>query len=125
MYNHISFQLPSTGKKAMRLNPALPDWAQVDTFSPETAESNISDWENNAVLQKGMQNVFGMIKLIDDNVGKMLQFFDNENLADDTIVIFTSDHGMYKITLHNNNVYIIHVPTVWFIPQLILISILL
>eukprot|EP00554_Chaetoceros_debilis_P005254 CAMPEP_0194072332 /NCGR_PEP_ID=MMETSP0149-20130528/98_1 /TAXON_ID=122233 /ORGANISM="Chaetoceros debilis, Strain MM31A-1" /LENGTH=565 /DNA_ID=CAMNT_0038752199 /DNA_START=177 /DNA_END=1875 /DNA_ORIENTATION=+ len=93
MYNHISFQLPSTGKKAMRLNPALPDWGQVDTFSPETAESNISDWENDTVLQKGMQNVFGMIKLIDDNVGKMLQFFDDENLADDTIVIFTSDHG--------------------------------
>lgn len=109
MFNHISFKLPRTGKKAMRLNPALPDWAQVDTYSPETAESNISSWENDAIVQKGMQNVFGMIKLIDDNVGKMLQFFDDENLVDDTIVIFTSDHGMYGIRSHNSNRSFVHI----------------
>ncbi len=36
---------------------------------------------------------FGMIALIDDGIGEIFQALDRHGLSDDTIVLFTSDHG--------------------------------
>jgi arylsulfatase A-like enzyme len=36
---------------------------------------------------------YGMVKYIDDQVGRILQKLDELRLADNTLVIFTSDHG--------------------------------
>lgn len=36
---------------------------------------------------------YGMIKCIDDNVGKILNFLEHNKMLDNTIVVFTSDHG--------------------------------
>lgn len=36
---------------------------------------------------------YAMVDLVDQNVGKMLSFLEKEGLQDDTIVVFTSDHG--------------------------------
>ena len=36
---------------------------------------------------------YGMVKYIDDQVGRILQKLDELGLADNTLVIFTSDHG--------------------------------
>ena len=41
----------------------------------------------------GLQHFFGMIANIDDNVGKMRAFLDEEKLTDNTIFIFTTDNG--------------------------------
>lgn len=44
----------------------------------------------------GMENMnqyFGMVKCIDDNVGKILTALRAAGAADNTIVVFTSDHG--------------------------------
>lgn len=38
-------------------------------------------------------NYYGMISFIDDGVGKILAKLDELEIADDTIVVFTSDHG--------------------------------
>jgi arylsulfatase A-like enzyme len=38
-------------------------------------------------------NYYGMISLVDHNVGRILIALDELGLADDTLVIFTSDHG--------------------------------
>ena len=38
-------------------------------------------------------NYYGMISLIDHNVGRMLAALDEHGLRDDTLVIFTTDHG--------------------------------
>ena len=40
-----------------------------------------------------LRNFFGMIANIDDNVGKLREFLDQENLTRDTIFIFTTDNG--------------------------------
>lgn len=40
-----------------------------------------------------MQLYFGMVRCIDDNVGKILKTLDELQLTDNTIVVFTSDHG--------------------------------
>ena len=41
----------------------------------------------------GLQNFYGMIANIDDNVGKMRKFLIKEGLEDNTIFIFTTDNG--------------------------------
>lgn len=44
-------------------------------------------------LRHMIANYYGMISLVDHNVGRILQSLDDLGLADDTIVVFTSDHG--------------------------------
>ncbi|MCC8172599.1 MAG: sulfatase-like hydrolase/transferase [Parabacteroides sp.] len=40
-----------------------------------------------------MELYFGMVKCIDDNVGKVVDFLQLEGLYENTLIIFTADHG--------------------------------
>lgn len=44
-------------------------------------------------LRKLMKPYYGMVKCIDDNVGRILAELRNQDLIDNTIIVFTSDHG--------------------------------
>lgn len=65
---------------------------------------------------------YGMITMVDDAVGRVLKQLDDLGLAQDTVVIFTSDHGDYmgdhglmlKLLLHYQG--IIRVPFIWHDP---------
>ena len=48
---------------------------------------------SDAQLRELIANYYGMISLIDHNVGRILTELHDLGLADDTIVIYTSDHG--------------------------------
>jgi len=72
MYTHMKFEKPKTASKP---TANVPTWAQ-----PKKGGANDSQY-------------FGMIKCIDDNIKKILDSLKKNNLLDDTIVIFTSDHG--------------------------------
>jgi arylsulfatase A-like enzyme len=78
-------------KKAQR-----PFFAYVATnaphgpmHSPEKSSALYSE----SVKNVGVQNFFGMISNIDDNVGAMRKFLDDEGLTENTIFIFTTDNG--------------------------------
>ncbi|MCY4242246.1 MAG: sulfatase-like hydrolase/transferase, partial [Rhodobacter sp.] len=66
---------------------------------------------------------YGMITMIDDAVGRVLKRLDDLGLSEDTVVIFTSDHGDYmgdhgimlKLLLHYQG--IIRVPFIWRDPK--------
>ncbi|MEO1224658.1 MAG: sulfatase-like hydrolase/transferase [Pseudomonadota bacterium] len=45
------------------------------------------------ILRAVTANYYGMISLIDHNVGRILAHLDTIGMADNTVVIFTSDHG--------------------------------
>ncbi len=75
MYDDIEVQLPRTASKT---DEGLPAWA-TKTRQP--------------ITKKMLSQYFGMVKCIDDNVGRMLDTLRQEKLIDKTIVIFTSDHG--------------------------------
>ncbi len=47
----------------------------------------------NSLKQNQMQWYFGMVKCIDDNVGRILKYLKAQGLDKNTIVVFTSDHG--------------------------------
>jgi arylsulfatase A-like enzyme len=45
--------------------------------------------------QRYMHDYLGCIKAVDESVGRLLKFLDDEGLADDTIVVYSSDQGFY------------------------------
>lgn len=49
--------------------------------------------QSDAQLAEMTANYYGMISLIDHNVGRILDALDAAGLADSTLVIYTSDHG--------------------------------
>ena len=42
-----------------------------------------------------MHDYLGCVKAVDDNVGRVLDYLDTEGLADNTIVVYSSDQGFY------------------------------
>lgn len=46
-------------------------------------------------FQRYMQRYLRTIQSIDDNVGRMLEFLEEEGLAENTMVIYTSDQGFF------------------------------
>ncbi len=45
--------------------------------------------------QRYLQDYLGSVKSVDDNVGRVLDYLDAAGLAENTIVIYTSDQGFY------------------------------
>jgi uncharacterized sulfatase len=43
--------------------------------------------------QQSVREYFGMVKCVDDNIGRILKYLDENKLSENTIVVFTSDHG--------------------------------
>jgi arylsulfatase A-like enzyme len=49
--------------------------------------------QTDSQLRELIANYYGMISLVDHNVGRLLATLQDEGLAEDTIVVFTADHG--------------------------------
>jgi len=45
--------------------------------------------------QRYMHDYLGCVKAVDDSVGRVLKFLDDEGLAENTIVVYSSDQGFY------------------------------
>ena len=45
--------------------------------------------------QRYMKNYLGTVKAVDESVGRMLKYLDDNGLADNTIVIYSSDQGFF------------------------------
>ena len=45
--------------------------------------------------QRYMQDYLACISSVDDNVGRVLNYLDENNLTDNTLVVYTSDQGFY------------------------------
>ncbi|MBJ7879831.1 sulfatase [Gelidibacter salicanalis] len=58
---------------------------------PTMNDSTLTIWK----YQRYLQDYLGTIASVDDNVGRVLDYLDDEKLADNTIVIYTSDQGFY------------------------------
>lgn len=57
------------------------------------AEQSRTPKQSDEQLRHLIANYYGMISLIDHNVGRILLALDELGLADNTLVIFTTDHG--------------------------------
>ncbi|MCL7762984.1 sulfatase [Polaribacter sp. Z014] len=85
MYEDLKIEAPKT--MDAKYTAIKPKWAK-DQKNNEAAGKKSFKNEKNALKQ-----YFGMVSHIDDSVGRILQFLEDNNLTENTIVIFTSDHG--------------------------------
>ncbi len=86
MYEHMDVQKPLTMDP--KYTAIKPKWARATkgNFNNEATG-------NKAFNKKALQQYFGMVKHIDDSVGKILNFLDAHKLTENTIIVFTADHG--------------------------------
>jgi uncharacterized sulfatase len=80
MYDHLTFQQPVTMRKVLAALQNRPGWVTGSNAVKMLSQTTLSKY-------------FGMVHCIDDNVGKILRFLEKNELTEDTIVVFTSDHG--------------------------------
>jgi arylsulfatase A-like enzyme len=70
--------------------------AHYSKISKEFRKANLSDkelleWK----YQRYMQDYLGCILSVDENIGRLLDYLDQSGLAENTIVVYTSDQGFY------------------------------
>ena len=58
---------------------------------PSMNDSTLMIWK----YQRYLQDYLGTIAAVDENVGRLLDYLDQENLSENTMVIYTSDQGFY------------------------------
>ncbi len=118
-YSHDSKIRPSTLEEMGEVEPAVPsyDWgfsgpyenrvndAQREYYEPVL--DSINDWfranwpsmtleeKMQWKYQRYMQDYLACISSVDDNVGRVLDYLDESGLAENTIVVYTSDQGFY------------------------------
>jgi arylsulfatase A-like enzyme len=85
--------------------------------------------ETEDIIRKFMAFNYGSVSLVDHAIGEVLASLDKLGLSDNTMVIFTSDHGDYmgdhSMLLKGPSPYIgtLHVPLIWKVPGLTKIGI--
>ena len=92
MYDPADIDMPGTFNdsherstpqyKRMQKRRGQPLKAYVNPFSPTEAE-----------FREMAARAYGMVSMVDNGIGRIFETLEESGLADDTIVIFTSDHG--------------------------------
>lgn len=72
-------------------------WDKVyDPINKEYAESNMTDEElANWKFQRYMRDYLACVLSVDESVGRILDYLDENGLTENTIVVYTSDQGFY------------------------------
>ena len=78
MYANAKVPIPAS---LIRSASQIPNWGKP------------SKGVSAAQLRRIMPAYYGMVKCIDDNVGKLIATLKAEGILDNTIIVFTSDHG--------------------------------
>ena len=121
MYDPADMELPASFGKG-NLPPIRAMRAALEAGTDPRNNQNpfaVTEQEARAIIAL----TFGMITMIDDAIGRVLKRLETSGLAENTVVIFTSDHGDYmgdhglmlKLLLHYQG--IIRVPFIWHDPS--------
>jgi len=54
-------------------------------------DSTLLQWK----YQRYMEDYLGSIQSVDDNIGRLLTYLENNNLDENTLIVYTSDQGFY------------------------------
>lgn len=74
--------------------PASIDDAMSNSpYADANGRKKMPEYQDKDKIKYMMSNYYGLIKEIDDWVGRILSTLDNHRLTDNTLIIFTSDHG--------------------------------
>jgi arylsulfatase A-like enzyme len=96
MFNNIEFRIPETARKNWKFNPApagFNSYGEGEGPPVDDVDNWIDEYENGGFWQRHMQQYYGMVKCVDYNIGRLLQTLSDKGIDDNTIIVFTSDHG--------------------------------
>lgn len=98
IYDNVRFPEPATfwddySMRATPIREARLRVADMRGFDPpqDLTDRQRQQWN----YQQLMQHFLGTLRSQDDNVGRLLDYLDKSGLAENTIVIYTSDHGFF------------------------------
>lgn len=107
-FHVISYEAPHTGigKEEIHENPFKQEFGgkwgcghpaperYEEMFDPDNLIlcENVPESKKEHARRK-LAGYYAMVKCIDDNVGRLLDFLDDNNLKENTLVLFFSDHG--------------------------------
>ncbi len=72
-----------------------PDWSEYDEEGGQGLHGFHSHLHEDAQMRRSIASYYGMTSLIDYEIGRMLDYLDETGLAENTLVVFTSDHGHF------------------------------
>lgn len=64
---------------------------EFDELFPQMNDSTLTLWK----YQRYMQDYLGTIAGVDENVGRLLDYLEAEQLDENTVIVYTSDQGFY------------------------------
>lgn len=120
MYSHDSKIYPETLEKMDGVNPQVKEYKKekgfVSRFGRATEEQKAeykpaldsineffyNNWPTMTEeekmrwkYQRYMQDYLGTVSSVDDNVGRLLDYLEESGLAENTIIVYTSDQGFF------------------------------
>ena len=103
MYEHVDIPQPVTfdDDYANRARAAGDARMRIDRdMTPRDLKEPVPDGlspeeEKGWKYQRYIKDYLGCVASIDDNVGRVLNYLDQDGLADDTVVVYTSDQGFF------------------------------
>lgn len=117
LYDPVSVPMPSRRKG--ELDDLAPFFRRIYGEDLQVSGRGVATRIAESHLREIIAHTYGMIGLIDDNVGRVLEVLEDMGLRRDTVVAFMSDHGdmMGDHWLLNKGPFhfegLLHVPCVW------------
>jgi arylsulfatase A-like enzyme len=79
--------------KDMHVPASIDDDMTNSPYAGANGRKHLSEYRDKDKIKYMISNYYGLIKEIDDWTGKILKTLDDNGLAENTLVIFVSDHG--------------------------------
>ncbi len=95
MYDPADMALPDSFHRMANNPPPTLEWAYENRIEgkAERGRGQFLFIVNEQETREAIALTCGMIAMIDDAVGRVLDKLDELGLSDDTVIVFTSDHG--------------------------------
>lgn len=75
-------------------NIMLPEnYDAIDAYFSKNWSTEIANGMGEQGVREFLRTYYGNVKLIDDQVGRILQALEKKGISDQTIIVFTADHG--------------------------------
>jgi arylsulfatase A-like enzyme len=91
LYDDYSNRASAAAAAEMRVGVHMSKSDLKCSINETLSENELRKW----AYQRYIKDYLRVIASIDDNVGRVLDWLDEKNLADNTIVIYTSDQGFF------------------------------
>ena len=91
LYDDYSNRAQAASAAEMRVGPHMTQTDLKCEVPYELPENELRKW----AYQRYIKDYLRVVASVDDNIGRLLDYLDAEGLAEDTLVIYTSDQGFF------------------------------